>query len=58
MVDKYDLQNLWAVLELSYDDLQHGESEREMWDNTCEIMDKLAELIAKNNDEIKGPFYE
>jgi hypothetical protein len=58
MVDKYDLQNLWAVLELSYDDLQHGESEREMWDDACQIMDKLAELIANNNDEIKGPFYE
>jgi hypothetical protein len=43
MLNKWDILQLWQVIDLSYDELQTSEKKRALYDDVCEIMDKLSE---------------
>jgi hypothetical protein len=45
---KYDLMQLWQVIDLSYDELQTSEKKRALYDDVCEIMENLADLVKEN----------
>jgi hypothetical protein len=45
MINKWDILQLWQVIDLSYDELQTSEKKRALYDDVCLIMAHLTEEV-------------
>jgi hypothetical protein len=45
MLNKWDILQLWQVIDLAYDELQTSEKKRALYDDVCMIMANLTEEL-------------